>query len=244
MYHYTYMSIDSTDGRMYIGSRTSKNKPEEDIKYFGSFCDKTFKPDSKKILKIFKTRAEAFTHEAYLHFVLDVAINPVFANKSRVTTTGFTWLGQKHSLETIEKIRQTTKENMTLERKEKLRETNKNKKLSKEHIEKLRQSNLGVKRSFETREKIRAKALGREVSSAAREKISKSNKGKWVNRKDQSKPVTLKNKNTGQVLYFISQKEAVRSLNLHQAALNRVATGKQYSTNGWILFTDQTKSAS
>jgi hypothetical protein len=230
------MSIDSTDGRMYIGSRTSKNKPEEDVNYFGSFCDKTFKPDTKKILKIFKTRAEAFKHEAYLHFVLDVAANPIFANRSRVTTTGFTWLGQKHSPETIEKIRQTTKENMTPERKEKLKEANKNKKLNKEHIEKLRQSNLGVKRSFETCEKIRSKALGRQVSSAARKKISASNKGKWINRKDQSKPITLKNKNTGQVLCFVSQKEAVRSLGLHQAALNRVATGKQNSTNGWILF--------
>jgi len=234
-YHYTYISIDSSDQRMYIGSRTCKCKPKEDTKYFGSFKDKTFKPDIKKILKVFNTREEAFKHESYLHFVLDVAVNPRFANKARVTTTGFTWLGQKHSPETIQKLKEASKKFFTEERKQKLIEANKNKKLTKEHIEKLRQSNLGKKRSVETRQKIREKAIGRKVSSATRALISKQSKGKFINRKDQSKPITLQHTKTGEVRSFVSQKEAVRVLNVHQASLNRVACKKQQTCKGWKL---------
>jgi hypothetical protein len=233
-YHYTYLSIDSTDGRMYIGSRTSKCTPENDSKYFGSFKDKQFKPDKKKILKIFKTREEAFRHEAYLHFVLDVSVNPLFANRARVTTTGFTWYGQKHSFETIEKIRKAAK-NKSPKEIEKLKERGRNKKLTQAHIEALRQSNLGKPKSIETRQKISAKAKGRKCSESARLKIGMHNKGKWVNRQDQSKPITLKNIETNEIKFFISQKEAVRCLDLQQASLNRVATGKQYSCKNWVL---------
>lgn len=235
VYHYTYISIDSSDQRMYIGSRTCKCEPQKDVKYFGSFTDKTFKPDTKKILKIFKTRKEAFKHEAYLHFVLDVAANPRFANKARVTTTGFTWLGQKHSPETIKKLKEISKKNWTPELKEKLLKANKNKKLSKEHIERLRQLNLGVKRSPEICEKIRQKAIGRKASDSTRLKISQYQKGRWLNRKDQSKPITLRHNKTGEIRSFVSQKEAVRCLNVHQASLNRVACKKQNSCKGWEL---------
>lgn len=234
-YHYTYMSIDSTDNRMYIGSRTCKCKPEDDAKYFGSFKDKTFKPNKKKILKIFKTRQEAFKHECYLHFVLDVAVNPRFANRARATTTGFTWLGQKHSQETIKKLQEAGKKNLTKEKREKLKQIAKDKKLTKEHIEKLRQSNLGVKRSQKTCQKIREKAIGRKLSISTRNKISEHNKGKWLNREDQSKPITLCHNKTKEVRSFVSQKEAVRVLNLQQASLNRVACKKQKSCKGWEL---------
>lgn len=238
------MSIDSSDQRMYVGSRTCKCKPEEDVKYFGSFRDKTFKPDIKKILKIFDTREEAFKHESYLHFVLDVAINPRFANKARVTTTGFTWLGQKHSPETIQKLKEIGAKNFTEERRKKLSEFNKNKRLTKEHIEKLRQANLGSKHSSETREKIRQKAIGRKISKSARIKIGQHNKDKWLNRKDQSKPITLRHNKTGEVRSFVSQKEAVRVLNIHQASLNRVACKKQQSCKGWELVENQIRSGS
>jgi|DEB0MinimDraft_6_1074348.scaffolds.fasta_scaffold19710_2 hypothetical protein len=238
------MSVDSSDQRMYIGSRTCKCKPEEDTKYFGSFRDKTFKPDTKRVLKIFNTREEAFKHESYLHFVLDVATNPRFANRARVTTTGFTWLGQKHSPETIQRLKEIGKKTFTEERRRKLLEYNKSKKLTKEHIEKLRQVNSGSKRSPETCEKIRQKAIGREVSASARIKIGQHNKGKWLNRKDQSKPITLRHNKTGEVRSFVSQKEAVRVLNLHQASLNRVACKKQQSCKGWELVENQIKSGS
>ena len=229
---------------MYIGSRSCKCKPDEDVRYFGSFRDKSFKPTNKIILKVFDTRKKAFKHEIYLHFVLDVATNPLFANRARVTTTGFNWCGQKHTSETIQRIKEISKKNFTEEKRAKLIQANKNKKLTKEHVEKLRQSNLGVKRSPETCEKIRQKAIGRKISQAARAKIGAHNKGKWLNRKDQSKSITLIHNKTGEVLSFVSQKEAVRVLNVHQASLNRVACGKQQSCKGWELFDNQIKSGS
>jgi len=235
MHHYTYLSIDENDGRMYIGSRSCKCKPIEDTKYFGSYTDKTFKPTIKKILKIFNAREDAFKHEIYLHFVLDVAVNSCFANKARATTTGFTWAGQKHTPETIKKIQKTSK-NMSLETKEKIRRAHLGKKLSKEHVEALRKSNIGCVKSPETRKKISEKAKGRKCKDSARQKISEHNKGKWINRKDQSKAITLENIQTKEIKFFVSQKEAVRVLGVHQASLNRVATGKQYSCRGWILY--------
>jgi hypothetical protein len=45
-YYYTYYSYEEW-GRGYIGSRGCKCLPEEDIKYFGSFSDKTFQTNSK-----------------------------------------------------------------------------------------------------------------------------------------------------------------------------------------------------
>jgi hypothetical protein len=42
-YHYVYYSYEEY-GRGYIGSRTCKCLPEKDVKYFGSYKDKKFKP--------------------------------------------------------------------------------------------------------------------------------------------------------------------------------------------------------
>ena len=74
------------------------------------------------------------------------------------------------------------------------------------------------------------------MSKETRRKIGVYNKDKWINRPDQSKVVVLQNIKTKEIKSFVSQKEAVRVLALHQAAVNRVALGKQYSTGGWILF--------
>jgi hypothetical protein len=238
MYYYTYLSIDKIDNRMYIGSRGCKCPPSEDVLYYGSFKDKTFKPTIKKILKQFKTRKEAFNHEIYLHFILDVAINPNFANRCRATTTGFTWAGQKHTPETIEKIKKSSKLsflNMSDETKINRRKKLKSKTLTKEHREKLKRVNTGKPKSPETREKIRQKAFNRTVSQQTRLKLSRNSKGRWLNRLDQSKPITLVNITTKEIKTFASQKEAVRCLNLQQASVNRVALGKQYSCRGWIL---------
>lgn len=234
-YHYTYISVDLSDNRMYVGSRSCNCEPEKDISYFGSFTDKTFKPVVKKILKTFESREKAFKHEIYLHFILDVANDPRFANKARVTTQGFTWLGQRHTPETIEKIREASK-NISRETREIIRQKQLGKRLTPEHIEALRQSNLGKPKSLETRNKISNKAKGRFCKKSTRLKISQNNKGKWLNRKDQSKPIVLQHTITNEVKYFPSQKEAVRVLGLQQASLNRVALGKQKSCKNWILF--------
>jgi hypothetical protein len=87
-YYYTYYSYEEW-GRGYIGSRECKCLPENDIGYFGSYTDKTFNPTQKIILGTYKTREEAFAAEIILHEFYDVANNPHFANRSRLTTTKF-----------------------------------------------------------------------------------------------------------------------------------------------------------
>jgi general stress protein YciG len=88
-YHYTYYSYEEW-GMGYFGSRSCKCLPEEDIRYFGSFRDKTFKPTQKIILKSdYTTRAEADADEVLLHDYFEVDINPHFANRSRQTSTKF-----------------------------------------------------------------------------------------------------------------------------------------------------------
>jgi hypothetical protein len=94
-YHYTYYSYEEW-GRGYFGSRTCKCLPEEDVKYFGSFYDKNFKPTQKIILKgDYNTRAEADADEILLHDYFKVDINPHFANQAKQTSTKFTTNGMK-----------------------------------------------------------------------------------------------------------------------------------------------------
>lgn len=91
-YYYTYYSYEEW-GRGYIGSRGCKCPPEEDVKYFGSFSDKTFHPTQKIILKDdYATREEAYTDEIILHDYYDVANNPHFANRAYQTSTKFYYI--------------------------------------------------------------------------------------------------------------------------------------------------------
>jgi hypothetical protein len=88
-YYYTYYSYEEW-GRGYFGSRGCKCLPEEDVKYFGSSKDKTFKPKYKIILKDnYATREEAIADEIILHDYYDVVNNPHFANKAKQTSTKF-----------------------------------------------------------------------------------------------------------------------------------------------------------
>lgn len=91
-YHYVYYSYEEY-GRGYIGSRTCKRLPEEDLKYFGSSTDKTFKPTQKIILKSdYNTRKEAYTDEIILQQYYKVVENPHFANKAYQTSTKFCYV--------------------------------------------------------------------------------------------------------------------------------------------------------
>ena len=80
-YFYVYYSYEPW-GRGYIGKRECWCLPEEDVKYFGSYTDKTFKPTEKIILEIFDTRKDAYIAEAKLHQYYNVKNNPHFANKA------------------------------------------------------------------------------------------------------------------------------------------------------------------
>jgi len=88
-YHYTYYSYEEW-GRGYFGVRTCECLPEEDVEYFGSFSDKSFRPTQKIILKSdYTTRVEANADEIILHNYYDVGNNPHFANRAKATSTGF-----------------------------------------------------------------------------------------------------------------------------------------------------------
>ena len=88
-YYYTYYSYEEW-GRGYFGSRGCKCLPKEDIKYFGSFYDKTFKPTQKIIIKDdYATREEAYADEIILQQYYKVAENPHFANRAYQTSTKF-----------------------------------------------------------------------------------------------------------------------------------------------------------
>jgi group I intron endonuclease len=91
-HHYVYRSYEEK-GREYIGIRSCNCLPEEDIKYFGSFTDKTFNPTGKTILFACETREEVAEIEIELHDFFDVAVNPQFANQSKATSTGFNTKG-------------------------------------------------------------------------------------------------------------------------------------------------------
>jgi hypothetical protein len=78
-YFYIYYSYEPW-GRGYIGKRECWCLPEEDIKYFGSYRDKTFKPTEKIILETFSTVEEAFETEIMLQEFYKVDKNPHFAN--------------------------------------------------------------------------------------------------------------------------------------------------------------------
>jgi hypothetical protein len=90
-YHYVYYSYEEY-GRGYFGSRTCRCLPEEDVKYFGSFKDKSFKPTQKIILKTYATREEAYIDEITLQEYYKVVENSHFANKAYQSTTKFYYI--------------------------------------------------------------------------------------------------------------------------------------------------------
>ena len=104
-YHYTYkitirQPID--ERKYYIGVRSSKCKPEDDIYYKSSSRSlKTYLKEhseveyTKEILAYFFDRKSALQHEIELHQEFDVARNPLFFNDARQTNTGFCTEGRK-----------------------------------------------------------------------------------------------------------------------------------------------------
>jgi hypothetical protein len=87
-YFYVYYSYEEF-GRGYIGSRVCNCLPKKDVKYFGSYRDKTFNPKQKIILETFDNVEEALGAECALHNFYEVDKNPHFANKAKQTSKKF-----------------------------------------------------------------------------------------------------------------------------------------------------------
>lgn len=121
--HYTYQLVgrDSTTGYLtsYIGVRSCNCYPHHDTNYYGS--SKHLPHDiktthRKSILGVFPTRQEALKNEIYLHELYEVAVNPMFYNKAKQTSTGFDQSGVKASDEIKLLLSKKQKESWTPER--------------------------------------------------------------------------------------------------------------------------------
>lgn len=172
---YIYYSYEEF-GRGYIGSRGCKCLPEEDLRYYGSFWDKTFKPTGKIILAEFDNRRDAYDAEVVLHKFYDVVNNPHFANQSRALTSGFTTegrvapnRGKKASEETRRKIGEASKGRKHTEDYKK-----------KKSLETSGEKNpmYGGTHTPEAREKIGAPHRGKVIEDWHKERISQASKGK------------------------------------------------------------------
>lgn len=167
-YHYVYYSYEEYD-RGYIGSRTCKCLPKEDINYFGSSKDNTFKPTQKIILKSdYATREEAYDDEIILQEYYKVVENPHFANRAYQTSTSFSIYGTTLSEEHKRKISKARKGKSYPKRKGKSYYKGK----GKNHY------NYGKTLSEETKKKISKATKGKKLTADHKKKISESNKGK------------------------------------------------------------------
>jgi len=181
---YVYYSYEEY-GRGYIGSRGCKCLPEEDFKYFGSFHDKTFKPNQKIILAEFNNREDAYDAEVVLHKFYDVVNNPHFAKQSRALTSGFTTegrpapnKGKKASEETRQKIGAASKGRRPNEETRKL----KSKIMTGEG-----NPMYGKTHTPEAREKIGAPHRGKTISEEHKERISEANRNKRLTEETKQK---------------------------------------------------------
>ena len=149
-YHYVYYSYEEY-GRGYIGSRTCKCPPEKDVKYFGSYKDKNFKPTQKIILKDdYLTREDAYSDEIILQEYYKVVKNSHFANRAYQTATKFSTIGITFTDETRKKLSESHKGKITW---------NKGKSVSDEMKEKIRQKMKGRKQTEEHKLKRAQKSL-------------------------------------------------------------------------------------
>jgi len=210
-YFYVYYSYEEF-GNGYIGKRECKCLPEEDINYFGSFKDKTFKPTQKIILETFDSVEDALEAECVLHDFYEVDKNPHFANKARQTSKKFYYITPSENM---------IGENNPAKRPEvrkKISDSAKNRKASEETKRKMSKSHMG---------RISPKGmLGKKLTEEQREqirerKVARDNKT-WVMKDPEGKIHTTNN-----LKYFCEQN------NLTDSAMHHVICGKRNHHKGW-----------
>ena len=210
-YFYVYYSYEEF-GNGYIGKRECKCLPEEDINYFGSFRDKTFKPTQKIILEIFNSVEDALEAECALHDFYEVDKNPHFANKARQTSKKFYYITPSENM---------IGENNPAKRPEvrkKISDAAKNRKASEETKRKMSKSHMG---------RISPKGmLGKKLTEEQKEqirerKVARDNKT-WIMKDPEGKIHTTNN-----LKYFCEQN------NLTDSAMHHVICGKRNHHKGW-----------
>jgi len=210
-YFYVYYSYEEF-GMGYIGKRECKCLPEQDIRYFGSYKDKTFHPTQKIILETFDTLEKALEAEVILHDFYEVDKNPHFANRAKQTSTKFYYIAPRENM---------LGENNPAKRPEvrkKISDAAKNRKASEETRRKMSESHkgrvspkgmLGKKLTQEQREQIRER------------KVARDNKT-WIMKDPEGRIHMVNN-----LKYFCEQN------NLTDSAMHNVITGKRNHHKGW-----------
>jgi len=225
-YFYVYYSYEPW-GRGYIGKRECCCLPEEDVKYFGSFKDKTFKPTKKIILELFDNCESAFEAEILLHNFYQVDVNPHFANRAKQSSKHF-------------ECRMYGDDNPA--KREDCR-----KKISESKLG----ENNPAKRP-EVREKLKKSAKSRKISQETRDKMSKSRMGRvspkgmlgkthsQETRTKQKESAVKRNNKThqlkdpnGNIVTFNNIREFSTRNNLNESGVNMVLNGKRNHHKGW-----------
>lgn len=195
LYHYVYRITNIVERKHYYGKRSSKILPVQDlgIRYFSSSTDISFIEDQKenpqnykyKIVSIHSDAVSAISKEIKLHNKFNVNKNNSFYNRAKQTMDKFDRTGQKHSEQSIEKMKLAQKgRTITEATKEKLREANLGKIISEETKLKMSLSHLGKKFSEEAcknMSKARSGAnhhyYGKTLSEETKRKMSAARSG-------------------------------------------------------------------
>ena len=210
-YFYVYYSYEEY-GSGYIGKRECKCLPKEDVKYFGSFTDKTFKPTQKIILETFDSVEEALEAECVLHNFYEVDKNPHFVNKARQTSKKFYYIAPTENMlgENNPAKRPEVREKLSASAKNRIITEETRKRMSDAHKGRVSPKGmLNKKHSEETLLKMRN---GRE----------KLNNKIWIIKDPEGKIHTTNN-----LKYFCNLN------NLTDSAIHRVISGERNHHKGW-----------
>jgi hypothetical protein len=95
-FHTVYLAYEEgPNGRNYIGKHSTNNPYDE---YLGSSKDPTFRPIGKIIIGVYRSAEAALAAEIQWQKVLDVVVDPSYANRSLQTSVGFDTTGYRFNL--------------------------------------------------------------------------------------------------------------------------------------------------
>lgn len=195
LYHYVYRITNIVERKHYYGKRSSRVPPVKDlgITYFSSSADANFIMDQKenpqnyryKVVSVHTDAVSAISKEIKLHDKFNVHKNNSFYNKAKQTMNKFDRTGQKHSEQSIQKMKLAQKgRTVTEAAKEKLRKANTGKTATEETKLKLSLSHLGKKHSEEARKNMsKARSgvnhhyYGKTLSEETKRKMSEARSG-------------------------------------------------------------------
>ena len=216
---YVYYSYEPW-GRGYIGKRECDCLPEEDVTYFGSYRDKTFKPTEKIVLETFNTLSEVLEAEILLHEFYQVDKNPHFANRAKATSTAFYFSASGKDNPFISKALLALGDDHP-SKSEKFKES------IKKHYEINGHPWTGRKHNEESKEKMRINGKGKNKGT----KHTEERKNKLKNSK--CKYIYTLISPEGEIFETINANQFCKDNNLTDIGIYRVVNGKQNNHKGW-----------